>query len=402
MPNLRHSIQHLLYLSKPLPRSITDELRLSHRHLLKLHDQFIDIASEMQIWTFYETIDSQLSGLGTSDLDEVHFSAPIASIKSSLVGSRNEQSLSLESEHAKCASFGPDNIETMYSYLVDLSQAVGKAERLSYSFVHTPLRLGENVKLELIGFYDDPNPDSASDIRLYVSKHYLDEFLNKGPEYCLKERLNTIAPKLRHGQTLPVSQSRAFSPGGTGALGILGNGQGLGQRILGGASPLPSEGSPVAAEGIQGLQSPDIVITRDTQRPQLSEARFASEPAISSRPMRGLTVPSLTTPGFNRPGTGDRTDSDETTKTLGEAAETEISPLTKDPKAPLEPDITSDVVSDIDDDDDLNPGADGRGGKPAPMQDPSAGFSRPDPQKRKFMWIHMPYNNPHWVKVCDQ
>jgi hypothetical protein len=27
------------------------------------------------------------------------------------------------------------------------------------------------------------------------------------------------------------------------------------------------------------------------------------------------------------------------------------------------------------------------------------GFSRPNPSLRKFMWVHMPFNNPVWVKV---
>ena len=112
----------------------------------------MDIASEMNIWTFYETIDSQLSGLGMSEFDEVHFSAPLASIKSSLVGSRHEQALSLESEHDKCASFGPKNTRIMESYLEDLHQAVNKAQKLSADYIHTPLHLPEHVKLELIGF----------------------------------------------------------------------------------------------------------------------------------------------------------------------------------------------------------------------------------------------------------
>ena len=61
MPNLRESIQELLYLEKPLPASLTRELALGYKPTLKLHDQFTDIASEIRIWTFYETVDSTLS-----------------------------------------------------------------------------------------------------------------------------------------------------------------------------------------------------------------------------------------------------------------------------------------------------------------------------------------------------
>ncbi|KXJ93470.1 hypothetical protein Micbo1qcDRAFT_232983 [Microdochium bolleyi] len=162
MPNLRESIMHLLFLRKPLPSSITEELRLGSKSLLKVHERFLDIASELRIWTFCETVDSQLSGLGTSDHDEVHFSAPIASIKSSLTGIRAESVFSLESDHAHSASFGPGNVRIMHTYLHSLGEAVRKAQMLSASFDHTPLRLDEKVKLELIGFYEDPDTPSVS------------------------------------------------------------------------------------------------------------------------------------------------------------------------------------------------------------------------------------------------
>ena len=35
------------------------------------------------------------------------------------------------------------------------------------------------------------------------------------------------------------------------------------------------------------------------------------------------------------------------------------------------------------------------------IRDPTAGFSRPDPNLRKFMWIHTPFTNPVWVRVSE-
>jgi hypothetical protein len=401
MPNLRESIQHLLYLSKPLPRSITDQLRLNHKSLLKLHDQFTDIASEMHIWTFYETIDSQLSGLGTSIIDEVHFSAPLASIKSGLLLSRHEQAFSLDSDHAHCASFGPHNIEIMHSYLEDLGQAIRKAEKLSSSFVHTPLKLADKVKVELIGFYDDPDPETVSDVRLYVSRHYLNEFLSKGPERCLQERLNTVAPRPRRGGTLPPSQLRAQSSGGLGNLGgIWNNVQGFGQRIFNNSAPRPGS-SPQSPMGGLGIHSPEIVITSHSRRPSIPTSTAMSAPAVTQRLSRGLTVPALSTPGFHTASGRDssqsgRTDSDETARTLSDPTGTEISPRTVDP------DIKRDGEPGTDDQD-FDPATKARKdriSKTSALQDLTAGFSRPDPSKRKFMWIHLPFNNPHWVKAC--
>ena len=80
MWNLSQSIQELLYLQHPLPTPIAGILRLGHRSLIKLHEDFTDIASELRIWSFYETIDSRLSGLGSGFHDAVSFSAPLVSI----------------------------------------------------------------------------------------------------------------------------------------------------------------------------------------------------------------------------------------------------------------------------------------------------------------------------------
>ncbi|CAJ2506537.1 Uu.00g006670.m01.CDS01 [Anthostomella pinea] len=398
MPNLRESIQHLLYLQSPLPRSITDELRLGYKPLLRLHEQFMDIASELRIWTFYEMIDSQLSGLGTSDFDEVHFSAPITSIKSCLIGTRAEQALSLESDHAHCASFGPLNIRMMHSFLADLGQAVRKAESLSANFIHTPLRLPSKVKLELIGFYEDPDSETSQDLRLYVTRHYLDEFLDKGPESCLRERLNTVAAEPRRG-TLPPSRRLTTNPSRmSGALGIM---QEFGQRFLGSARPDDSSKGPGQETADAG--SPEIVVTSHARRPSVAGA--ATEPLPNTTPRRspGLTVPSLSTPGFGRPSSRSSsvgTDSEGTGRTLSEPLGTDISPKEGGRAPQIGPANSHDVMPGIDERDHISERKSRRDrmSRASALQDLTAGFSRPDPTKRRFMWIHLPFNNPHWVK----
>ncbi|KAI8266787.1 Protein SERAC1 [Colletotrichum sp. SAR11_239] len=178
-----------------------------------MHEDFATIASELRIWTFYETIDSQLSGSGSKNhgtAKEVRFGAPIVSIKSSLVGVRQERVFALDSEHANCASFGQGNTEIMGSYLTELAAAVKKATDLSSEYIHTPLSLKKHVKVEIIGFYDDPDAQVESDIRLYFTKLHLEEFLEKGPERCLEERLRrtTLRPR---SDPVPDSQSQEDS-----------------------------------------------------------------------------------------------------------------------------------------------------------------------------------------------
>ncbi|KAI6080943.1 hypothetical protein F4821DRAFT_250440 [Hypoxylon rubiginosum] len=381
MPHLRESIQHLLYLQKPLPRSIARQLKLGNKSLLQMHDQFMDIASELHIWTFYETVDSQLSGLGSSDFDEVHFSAPLTSIKSGLVGSRGEQALSLESDHAHCASFGPNNIRTMHSFLADLGAAVRKAEDLSANFVHTPLRLNETVKLELIGFYEDPDKsETGQEVRLYISKHKLKDFLEKGPETCLRERLNTVAAKRHRGPSRrPLSNPSPLA----GALGVM---REFGQGIIDSVRPSSSPEDP-GREARTG-HSPEIVVTSHTSRPSMSGAATEPMPVVTPKRSRGLTVPALATPGFSRPST-------ETTRTTNSEPDlTEVSPKTPDPSQESDTHGPSQAATG----NEHTPDRRGRVSHASTMQDLTAGFSRPDPSRRKFMWIHLPFNNPHWVK----
>ncbi|KAI0452405.1 hypothetical protein F5B21DRAFT_483485 [Xylaria acuta] len=402
MPNLRESIQNLLFLEKPLPRSITDELRLGYRPLLKLHDAFTDIASELRLWTFYETVDSQLSGLGSNDIEEVHFSAPITSIKSGLISSRAEQALSLESDHAHCASFGPQNLQIMHSYLYDLGEAVRKAEYLSANFVHTSMRLSSKVKVETIGFYADPDGETDHSIRLYVSKHYLDEFLEKGPEYCLEERLNTMAPRTRKTMRPPSRRPAASPSRASRAASILSNVQVLSQRMLGLSHS--NDGPRASEQDISPQPSPEIVVTSHTpRRPSLVGAASEPLPSVDVSPgrSRGLTVPTLATPGFIQPfsrrsNESARSSIDEVARTFSEPITTDVPPVALESHQPT--DYADPTHSEEDDIDPTRRSRRGRLGRSPTLQDFTAGFSRPNPSKRKFMWIHLPFNNPYWVK----
>ncbi|KAK8001660.1 hypothetical protein PG991_013882 [Apiospora marii] len=401
MPNLRESIQHLLHLSHPWPRSITEELRLNHKHLLHIHDIFRDIASEMRIWTFYETKDSQLSGLGSSDFDEVHFSAPLASIKSSLLGSTHEQPYSLESTHADCASFGPKHLQIMHAYLIDLAEAVAKAQSISFQTAHHPLKLGKNAKLELIGFYEDPDPDSVTDIRLYVSKHNLDEFLDKGPERCLQERLNAVAAKPHYRPQRFASAANDSIK--SGALGI----RNMVQGFLGALQRPGSSQSHLMDD--KGRTSPEIVVTSHASgRPSVADAPTQSMATFGTGRARGLTVPSLSTPSYRRPSSrsisqsrGERLRSDEASRTLSDPTGVDISPrtiLAEPEPRPLAEERSH--PSEVENHGPVSLGSDKEHhvDHADAMYDLTAGFSRPNPNKRKFMWIHLPFNNPYWVK----
>jgi hypothetical protein len=387
MNNLEDSIQNLLHLQRPLPVSLSKEVRLGYQPLLRLHDEFTSLASELRVWSFYETIDSRLSGTGSTAADltrEVSFGAPLVSIKSSLLGVRQEKVYSLASDHANTASFGTGNTETMKTYLADLASAVSKAIELSDEYIHHPLNLKANVKIEIIGFYEDPDAEMESAIRLYFTKQHLTDFIDKGPERCLEERLAKM-PVAVSSDSLTRVESNPNPSSTTNSGGLWTDVQELGHKLL-----RPRSGSDSRLEAPAEIPSPDIYVT------PTATGTSISAPAAHMRRSQSLTVPPLSNPVFSAPPGGNNIKPSAMQRKSDEIEE-EISP-TKVSHAEA-----------------------GRRKKPANLEsgksepiprkkpqlmshasvidDLTAGFSRPDPTKRKFMWIHMPFNNPPWVKV---
>jgi hypothetical protein len=390
MSNLAESIQHLLQLQQPLPRSISSELRLGHKLLLRMHSDFIGIASELRLWTFYETIDSQLSGSGSGlpgQSAEVQFGAPLVSIKSSLVGVRREQVYSLESDHSHSASFGLLNTQTMNTYLEDLATAVEKATELNELYKHTPMNLPESVRVEIIGFYEDPDPSINSEIRLYWTKLQLSEYLDKGPERCLEERLKRpaarppVAPSLR-----PSADTGQLDNSG---LNIL-------TKILKAASPSGGTRTQETQAPLPRVSdsTPNIIVQSPSARPSVASGSHSS-PTSMMRRLQSLTVPALSMPKFQE------TTSKSSASSVSDPADQDFSPTTGgklDGESLL---LKHEPYAEISS---QNSGPFLAARRPhfrrgSIIQDLTAGFSRPDPTRRKFMWIHTPFNNPPWVKV---
>jgi hypothetical protein len=396
MKHLKESIHSLLRLQKPLPKSLADEVRLGNKALLRLHDQFVDISSELHVWTFYEAVDSQLSGLGLGPSGEVRFGAPLVSIKSSLLGVRQEQVYSIECDHAHCASFGQQNAEAMETYLADLALTVAKAEALSIKHSHTPLRLKEHVNVEIVGFYEDPDTEMESAIRLYITTHHLDDFLIKGPERCLEDRLSNNHRRRRrassrHGtrpSTLKSLANMDSHPIGAAGLGIWMNMQ---TTIEGLASNL--------AKQVEGLSSPDIVVTLPSARPPVEGGATSESQAEALQHEQGLSVPALAGADFRRSSSRG---SDGGVSTQSEPTR-EISPARSDPEprgraTSFGSDVAVEEHKRIGSPTPKRQQTD-RMDPPQALRDLMAGFSRPDPLLRRFMWIHLPFTNPLWVKA---
>jgi len=278
----------------------------------------------------------------------------------------------VDSDHGNLASFGPANTETMHTFIKDLTKAIAHAEEIS-QYVHTPLKLKEHVKVELVGFYDDPVAEMDSTIRLYSTKYHLGDFLAKGPERCLEERLKQV-PKRPGTAYHPRYAPPSFSSNGSelsaakNSLGIWNNVQKMWTSTT--SDSLQASRSPNA-------HAPDIVVTDS-----YSSTRPPPSVHASSRAASGLSSPGLQPPHFQSRYGGTRTMSEPSLQFGLHDRETSAwtQPMDKDGAA-LSPNQRSMLLS-----------------RAHALQDYTSGFSRPNPALRKFTWIHLPYTNPIWVK----
>lgn len=359
MPHLKESIQDLLHLQETLPRSLTDQIRVNNAQLLNLHDSFVDMASELRLWSFYETQESSLSGWAAGLPSEVQFGAPLVSVKSALLDLWQEDVYAVDSDHAHLASFESGNDGILVSYLADLAEAISKAALLNRACVHTPLHLRSHLKVEVIGFYEDPDAsvgspgplaahaagvETGSIIRLYSTRYSFQDFLKKGPERCLTERLHR-GPRRRPNQPVPHGYVATGLSAGTESSGLDFN--------------TTRESSKSTAMTLP----PEVVITRAVERrPRPTVPPFYSDPTV--RPPSPESTASVSTAASESALalSGDR----------ARVASHSIDLIAKQQARLLIREHELGVT---------------------------AGFSRPNPSLRKFMWIHMPFNNPVWVKV---
>lgn len=433
MPSLATSIQSLLQLSWPLPASITDDLRVGNPLLAQIDQEFKAVAQDLQIWTFYETIPSRLSGGSvsvSSESRDVYFTAPLTSTKSAILGMRQERVYPLKSDHANVASFGRHNLHTLRLFLKQLAREIDRADanvRDGVDQVNWNLGLEQRVSVEVHGFFDDtppPVPGQAAQIspivRTWSTRVPLTSFLNKGPEVCLRERLNEVEVsaepgvllRQRGGQSLirvsdrtdpEVGPPRIRSPHSTTVKNVLGLGTCEGWR--------PSPASPVirpvigphlktslhASSGatLPRTATPPTRTTSPLSHPGLSPSPLVradfehdlaidqlSPPLHSARPFSagsdGLSSASRDLPPF----------SDHHRSVLDEACFSDDASLETLPRLPEAVVAVRKVVEDLAGKDDT-----------VIMDGVPRAFKTPSVNTRKFIWVHVPFNNPTWVKV---
>jgi len=384
---------------------------------MHMDEEFRPLASDMQIWTFYETIDSKISSATESRPGDIYFAAPISPLKSALLGIRQERIFPLQSDHMNCASFGRNNAQTMNLFLKELGNYILKADQLAKR-LHAQMNLEGKVSIEVHGFYEDAvavtSAETLTSIRPWSTRVPLGDYLAKGPLEVLNDRLNEVAEGPVEAQFLAARRRTerlkdADAPDLSAASDL-----DLGQNVLGIQSEadrdslevLLSENvvsttpnSPRISGTPKNSPSPDVATSTTVDRSARDGRRFSSHSAeqthtaqegvldtqTRSRSASGGRYPSNSngpsptpnSPRSNRRVALTRRFSDQfNAKWSGQLDRTiyRTSAGYNQNKATAE-----------DDDDACMPV-----------------FTRPQASSRRFVWTHLPYTNPAWVKVSFQ
>ncbi len=435
MDSLSRSIQNVLQLVTPLPGSLTAELRVGNSLLAHVDEDFKDIASDMRIWTFYETIDSRLSGRGTGATgSDVYFTAPLTSIKSAILGMRQERIFPLQSDHANVASFGRHNVPSLRLFLRQLAAQVEQADENSQEPQGpASANLEQKVNVEVHGFFDDIVGGGAA-VRAWSTRLPLRDFLKKGPDECLDERLHDVDGTPEEGRFLrsrgrtslaevesPEVRTRSVSPPSVQNPLTVRDALGIDSQInpkpkisasVPPMSPVlrPFDSIPPGAGPTTPQTAPVGPRTPPSFRASLP-SRFTSplqhaSPVLAVEFEQDLAIDRLSLPvrGRRLGGSASRSAS------LGSDGLSRVEYRDFPPFSPRSKSTADEALSADEDDFDASPqlpesllgAVRSQGGNRRPsaaVADNIACFSRPETKARKFVWIHLPFNNPTWVKV---
>ncbi|KAM3510333.1 hypothetical protein MY11210_005951 [Beauveria gryllotalpidicola] len=460
MHSLATSIQRLLQLSAPLPETLTADLRVGNNLLSRIDENFKEIASDMRIWTFYETIDSRLSGHGTGAGvgtetrtsgnavgDSIYFTAPLTSIKSAILGMRQERIYPLQSDHANVASFGRHNVSIMRLFLSQIAEQVDHADAnmaissSDQSTAHWNMsNLEQKVNVEIHGFFDDfMGGIGMTAVRAWSTRLPLREFLNKGPEECLNERMNEMDGSPGQGQFFEArgrtslaqldasvehspSPSRAIIsvPPATTIKDALGIDSKIFETMsavvpispvlqaLSGLHSAPLASAPKSAP-VGPIASPPFCAPSPPNRYAASLVHHAS-PLIRAQFEQNLVIDRLSPPVHGRRATTPGISLIRSASLGSDGASRfkyrDFPPFSARSRSTGIDDVFKDEEDDVEPLPALPENILGIhsvfGGGPGNAGVGVGELLRPEAHAKKFTWIHLPYNNPAWVKSILQ
>ncbi|KAH6670519.1 hypothetical protein B0J14DRAFT_516061 [Halenospora varia] len=409
MPVFSDTITEIMRLSWPLPEAIASRLSLNNGLLLEIDNDFKELATDFHIWSFFETVDSDLTNPDLIESERFPFHAPITSIKSALLNLRHEVVYPLLSDHAQCASFDSDNAQTKSSYLEELARAVKKSCELSKT-KHVEMSLESRVQVEVNGFYegDLTAGDDQAPIRVWSTNRPLSDFKEYGPAQLLRDRLAEVnlppTKHLRHQTRAPsLLPKRQTEPKDTPTFSsnpfsfLAGSSSKISQsphsRRHRRAKSKDSSGSRARQRdpvfnNAEGLSAEAETSTRSNRSRSKSATRKPERIIVRERQSRPESDNAL---GITTPA-GPPTISEPVPE--GAISTSEFDPSQTASSLPAQPFLLSPMNLHRT----PSPSRGRRRSESAVNAASLATFTKPDVSKQRLVWIHVPYNNPSWVK----
>ncbi|RDA91794.1 hypothetical protein CP533_2809 [Ophiocordyceps camponoti-saundersi (nom. inval.)] len=399
MPGLSANIQSLLRLTVPLPASITDSLRVGNDLLLRVDDDFKAVSNDVRIWTLYETIESRFAA-PEPRADDVYFTAPLTSSKSAILGMRQESIFAVQSDHANMASFGRHNGRVLNVFLRQLAVLIARADlalrhAADDAAARWSLDLENRVSVEVHGFFDDAPTSDDSTIRAWSTRLPLSDFLAKGPVTCLSERLNEADDADAVPNENEIRKTAPENPGPPPSTTVR-NALGIRVRQPASSHLLPRDAEPNSETAPSRGTSPATIRSSPPTRPSsLVRADLEQDMAIDRlspplRPRVGRAISRSFSDGFSSLEYREylamsprscSTFEDKLAATHDETNNIEASPRLPDPVVAIRNVVARSRVV---------------------VKEPPTAFVKPDVRIRKFVWVHVPFNNPTWVKSVLQ
>ena len=402
-----------------MPKSLQKQLKIKADVLGQMARSFMPVAAELKIWTFYETIDTDLTDGKVDESDRVSFQAPITSIKSAILELHHEVDRPLQANHADCAAFGLEDEYTKWKFIWKLRDAANRAQKIALK-AHVTIGLDKKVEVEVHGFYETRDKGLAGKqeekhIRLWSTSNPLVTFLKDGPSKCLHNRLQEkTVPPTRTQMINPASSRRTSFRQPVPSSNIIPS-QNIKQTqksrgkkpdspnirpSLGILSRKTDAAVGVAAGDVSGRRSSLPSIPRASSSQRLLAMALGGQ---SASPMPSVfvsehdnddhrSVPQSSS-GHSPPNQNETRDSIQ--------AKADVTAPLNNRKGKLSPlsvpsrNLASLSPSQSDKQDSDDSGTESNEGEASTAGPPT----RPDPDSQKLVWIHLAFNNPKWVSV---
>ena len=440
-----------------MPMSLQKQLKIKSEVLVQMARDWMPVAAELKLWTFYETIDTDLTDGNVRETDRVSFQAPITSIKSAILELHHEVDRPVVANHADCAAFGPDNEYTKRSFIRMLCAATNQAQKLSLLPHKNNIleNLDKKIDVEVHGFYESTDQKADKNhkktMRLWSTINSFDIFMKDGPSKCLQDRLQEkTVPPTRTQMIAASSRRTSFrldsntKPGPSGEVGTNQKTKGE-QKPMAERPSVPRLRSLLTRNKEPAAAPPEFDGSHGTPRrfslPALSPTSEAQAPSAAVPSILGSSGNQNRGPAPAMPSVRISEHDDEMDLRLtpsvsypsestapSDLLATEMRPQLRSYPSPEVPDtggitsrnpstqrperlsprvvqsrpnlnaVSPPLADDHHSDDSGTESNYSNGGGP-----PTAGPPRrPDPESQKLVWIHLAYNNPKWVSVSDR